>query len=195
MTIDPSAITVQQFQAQFKRGFPYLDSIIYSGTALYNAGAEVYDPTAMLFWTCQTNGTTGVAPAPNVANWAATVDDVDNWVQDSDITTAFGEAIALFNPALYPVDANSTQAYLYLTAHFLANDLKSALAGISAPGGFPLSSRSVGSVSEGYSVPDAYLEDPILAGYTTSAYGMKFLALTLPALRGNVRAVFGQALP
>lgn len=194
MTIDVTTITVAQFQAQFFRGFPFFDSIQYSPTALYNAGKEVFDPATDLFWTCQVNGTRGIAPGVN-PNWAQAVDDPDNYVQDQDIANAFIEAQAVFNAGLYPDDQTTTLAYLYCSAYFLANDLKAAASGINAPGGFPVSSRSVGSVSEAYSVPAAYLESPILAGYTTNAYGMKFLAMTLPNLVGNVALAFGGALP
>ena len=195
MTIDVTTITVAQFQAQFKRGFPYLDSITYNPTALYNQGVEVYDPITKLFWTCQTNGTTGVAPGANVPAWAQVADDLDNYVQDTDIAGAFLEAQAVFNQGLYGSDANITLAYLYLTAHFLTNDLKAALGGIMAPGAFPVSSRSAGSVSESYDIPQAYKDSPILSQYTSSSYGMKFLAMTLPSLVGNVGAVCGGALP
>ena len=194
MTIDVTTITVAQFQAQFFRGFPYFDSIQYSSTKLYNAGNEVYDPATQLFWTCQLNGTTGIAPGVN-ANWAQAVDDPDNYVQDQDITNAFGEAQTVFNDGLYGDDATTTLAYLYLTAHFLANDLKAAMQGLMAPGAQPMTGRSVGSVSESYAIPAAYTDSPILAQYTSSSYGMKFLAMTLPALVGNVGAVCGGAQP
>lgn len=194
MTIDVTTITVAQFQAQFFRGFPYFDSIQYSSTKLYNAGVEVYDPATQLFWTCQVNGTTGIAPGVN-PNWAQAVDDSDNYVQDQDITNAFGEAQTVFNDGLYGDDATTTLAYLYLTAHFLANDLKAAMQGLMAPGAQPITSRSVGSVSESYAIPAAYTDSPILAQYTSSSYGMKFLAMTLPALVGNVGAVCGGAQP
>jgi len=45
--------------------------------------------------------------------------DADKYVQDADIQKAFGEAQASFNQGLYGSDAFITQAYLYLTAHYL----------------------------------------------------------------------------
>ena len=194
MTIDVTTISVAQFQAQFKRGFPFLDSITYSASALYNSGQEVYYPTTGLFYNCTINGTTNIVPT-NTANWALTPDDIDNYVQDSDITNAFGEAQVVFNQGLYGSDATVTLAYLYLTAFFLANDLKAALAGLTAPGNFPVQSKSAGSMAESYAIPQRYLDDPILAQYTANAYGMKFLTMTLPALVGNMAGVCGSAQP
>lgn len=192
MTVDLTTISVAQFKAQFARAFPFLP--VYDPTATYNTGDETYY-TNGLFYLAQQDGLVGQTPGTNTAQWQKTPDSLDNWVQDSDITNAFAEAQATFNQGLYPSDAIITLAYLYLTAYFLAYDLKAALAGIMAPGTFPVSGRSAGSVSENYAVPEAYTESPILAPYTTNAYGMKYLTMTLPYLVGNMRALPGHALP
>lgn len=197
--MDLATVTVAQFQAQFFRGFPYLDSIIYDPAVLYNTDDEVYFPATRLFYTAQYDGIQGVAPnaapAPNPPAWAKAVDNTDNYIQDQDITNAFAEATALLNPDLFPDDATTLLGYLYLTAHFLCNDIKAALAGVSASAQFLLSSRTVGSVSESYQIPEAYLKNPNYAFYTTSSYGMKYLQMILPSLVGNMAGVYGGTNP
>lgn len=193
MTIDVTTITVAQFKAQFTRGFPYLP--VYDPAALYNIGNEVYYQTSQLFYNCILNGTTGIVPT-NATNWTQTPDDVANWVQDSDITNAFAEAISVFNYGLYGDDQTITLAFLYLTAHFLAADLRAAIAGgIMASANLPVSSRSVGSVSEAYDVPQEYKDSPIFAQYATTYYGTKWLAMTLPATVGNMFSVGNPSHP
>lgn len=193
MTVDVTTITVADFKAQFSRTFPYLP--VYDDGGLYNEGDETYNPNTLLFYTATTDGTTGIEPGTNTQKWTKTPDTLDNWVQDNDITNAFAEAQALFNQALYSTDQTIRLAYLYLTAHFLAYDLKAALAGLTASGSFPVSARAVGSVSESYDIPAAYTDSPVLSSYTSTAYGMKYLAMTLPSLVGNIVAVTGHALP
>jgi Protein of unknown function (DUF4054) len=120
-------------------------------------------------------------------------------VQDIDIQNAFSDAQVLLNQALFSgtpnSDANITSGYLYLSAHCLCLNIKASDSGINSggTGGFPVSSRSVGSVSETYQVPDAYKDDPILAQYAQTAYGQKYLAMVLPYLRGNMLPIFGGA--
>lgn len=188
--MDLSAITIDDFKAQFPRDFPYLP-VWVAGS--YNKDEEVYYAVNRLFYTAKENGV--VAIPTDATKWELTDDSIDNFVQDSDITRAFAEAMISFNQRLFTTDANIKIGYLYLTAHYLVNDLNTAMAGLGAAGYFPLASRSVGSVSESYSIPQKYLDDPLLSFYTQSRYGMKYLALVLPKLRGNVGVVCGATLP
>jgi hypothetical protein len=116
-------------------------------------------------------------------------------IMDSDITRAFGEASVLLNQGLYASDDIIELTYLYLTAHYLCLDLRAASSNVESSGFFPVASRSVGSVSESYAIPEAYAGNPALSIYTQTAYGMKFLSLTLPCLVGNVIAVGGATNP
>lgn len=118
-------------------------------------------------------------------------------VQDLDIENAFADAKALLNQGLLDSDDNITLGYLYLTAHCLCVNIKASDAGVNSggTGAFPVTGRSVGSVSESYQVPDAYKDDPILAQYAQTAYGQKYLTMVLPKLRGNMVAIIAGALP
>jgi hypothetical protein len=44
-------------------------------------------------------------------------------------------------------------------------------------------------------VPPKYRDNPNLAFYATSGYGLKFLSLTLPNLVGNIGTAFGGTNP
>lgn len=120
-----------------------------------------------------------------------------DFVQDQDITNAFQDAQYALNQALFGTDANITLAYLYLTAHFLCQAISSAEGGINggSAGAFPVASRSVGSVSESYQIPDAYKDSPVLAGYAQTSYGIRYLQMILPKLVGNMTAVYGGTNP
>ncbi len=195
--MDLNTITVADFKAQFPRNFPYLSAITYDPSAIYNAGVEVYYPTSLLFYTCQIDGTTGVAPTSvtDPVTWVKKIDDVLNYVSDQDIQNAFAEAQIVFNQALFGTDAEIKLGYLYLTAHFLCNDLLAAQSGIAGTGAMPVTGRTVGSVSESYGIPQVYLDNPIYAFYITSRYGLKFLSMALPGMVGNMFAVCARTNP
>jgi hypothetical protein len=129
------------------------------------------------------------------SNYTLVSDDADNYVLDEDIEKAFSEAKIVFNQALWGNEEAIKIGYLYLSAFFLVNDMRSDLGGISGQSFMPVSSRSVGNVSESYHIPQAYLEDPLLAMYTANPWGMKYLQLVMPMLRGNVVAVMGATRP
>lgn len=191
--MDLNTITVADFKAFFYRDFAYLP--VYNPAALYNSGSRVYYPVTLLFYDCQVDGTTGVTPGSNAAIWIKADDDTDNYVQDMDITKAFGEAQIVFNQGLFGSDTTIKAGYLYLTAHYLVNDLKAASGGIGASAMFPVSGRTVGSVSETYGIPAIYADDALVSFYSQSAYGMKYLSMILPQLVGNIGAVCGGTLP
>lgn len=116
-------------------------------------------------------------------------------VLDDDIANAFLDAQSQFNISLFGNDASVTIAYLLLSAHCLVVNLKSSDAGPDGTGAFPMSARSAGGVSESYQIPDTYKDNPNLAIYTSTSYGIRYLALMLPNLVGNVVSVIGGANP
>ena len=191
--VDVAEITTDQFKARFNRAFPYFANIQYSATKTYNLGNEVFLSSTGLFYTALSDGISGVLPSSDATKWAQAPDNSDNYVQDDDIENAFAEAQAVFNTGLYDDDQKTQIAYLFLSAHFLASDLKESAAGAYAPASFTVASKSAGSLSESYDIPQSYKDSPILSQYTSTAYGMKFLSLTLPALVGNVGGVYGGA--
>lgn len=129
------------------------------------------------------------------------VPDNQDIVQDIDIQNAFLGAQGMLNQALFSCTPNSdaqiTLGYFYLSAHLLSLNIRAANSGINGGGtaSFPVTGRTVGSVSESYQVPDAYKDDPLLASYASTPYGQQYLTMVLPYLRGNFVAVCGGALP
>lgn len=187
MALDLNTITVAQFQAQFFRDFPYLPT--YSATVTYPAGATVFYNDN--FWNAQQNGLLNVLPGSDSNKWMLVNVCANDFVQPQDITNAFAEAQVVFNQALFGSDAKITLAYLYCTAHYLVNDLRTAAQGVDSAGAFPVQSRSVGSVSESYQLPEAYKDSAQLAFFTSTGYGQKYLSMLLPNLVGNIGAVWG----
>lgn len=188
----PSTVTTTDFRAKFFRGFPYLP--VFDDAALYNNGSIVYYDATKLFYSCIANGTTGVLPT-ETASWAAYSDDILNYIQDADITNAFSEATAVFNEGLYPDTDTATDAYLQLSAHFLVTNVLGAQAGISMGGSGLVNSKSAGSVSESYSIPEKWLKSDLLYPYTQTSYGIKYLTITRPYMVGGAQAMYRQANP
>lgn len=189
--MDLTTITTAQFQAQFFRDFPYLP--IYSATQTYNAGVQTYYNG--LFYNALKNGLLNITPGSDATAWQQVAACLNDYVQPQDISNAFAEAQVVFNQSLFGSDAVITLAYLYCAAHYLVNDLRTAAQGVDSTGAFPVSSRSVGSMSESYQIPDRYKDSPQLAFFTSTGYGQKFLSLLLPNLVGNVVAVAGGTNP
>ena len=121
--------------------------------------------------------------------------DSSDYVMDSDISKAITEAGFNFNESFYENQEQYSMGYLYLTAHYLVMDLRASSQGISGNYSWLTSSKSVGSVSEGISIPDFILANPSLAMYSKTYYGTKFLSLILPHLVGPFFASYGGTQP
>lgn len=114
-----------------------------------------------------------------------------DYVTDTDITKAMTEADINFNFGLFGDDTSAQVCFLYLTAHYLVNDLQTAVDGVHGAGYFAVASRSVGSVSESYAIPEWMTSDPVLGAFATTRYGQKYLSLIKPMLLGNVQVYAG----
>ena len=121
-----------------------------------------------------------------------TISDCSNdYVSDNDLNKAFIEADMNFNESLFSEDNAIKTCFLYLAAHYLCNDLQTSSDGVNSSGYFPVASRSVGSVSESYAIPEWMLKDPNLGSFMTTRYGQKYLSLIKPLLIGNVQVYTG----
>lgn len=183
-----TSLTVTDFKNQFFRGFNYLPT--YDNSATYNQGAIVYLPANGFFYACIANGTTGQTP-PDDTYWTLQPNlSRNDYILDEDITEAYSEACITFNEALFGDDDELKKGYLYLSAHYLVKDFNAQ--GVESVGSQMVSSRSVGSVSESYSIPEWMLKDPNYSFYATTSYGQKYLNMILPNLAGNVVSVEGK---
>lgn len=189
--MDLSTITTAQFQAQFWRDFPYLP--VYDPTVAY--GVNQVTTYNSVFYNALQNNLINVTPGSDGTKWQKVAGCLTDYVNPLDITNAFAEAQVIFNQGLFGDDATVTLAYLYLTAHYLVNDLRTASQGVNSTGTFAVTSKSAGSMSESYEIPEKYMQNPQLQFLTTTGYGMKFLSFVIPTLVGNIGAVCAQANP
>lgn len=113
-------------------------------------------------------------------------------VQDSDITKAFGQTDLSLNPALASSQDSFTMLYLYMSAHWLCMDLRMSSQSVNGQFSWAVNSKSVGSVSESFSIPQRILDNPELAYLTKTNYGAKYVALILPQISGQVFTVAGR---
>jgi hypothetical protein len=122
--------------------------------------------------------------------------DPDTSVLDKDITKAFGQTNVNINQNLFSNQEDYTIGYMLLAAHYLVIDLQMASQGVSG-GGFSwlTTSKSVGSVSEGFQIPQRILDDPNMAMLSQTLYGAQYLQLLLPRLTGNMFNVYGSTRP
>lgn len=118
-----------------------------------------------------------------------------DYVMDTDIDRAFLEATINFNEALFSDDNQLKITFLYLAAHYMVNDLQTASQAMGSSSSFPVSSRSVGGVSESYSIPEWMLKDPVLGSFASTRYGQKYISLIKPLLIGNVAVYEGATTP
>lgn len=172
-------ITVEDFKNLFTRDFPYLP-LYQEGKAYFINDVVYVEPN---FYKCLTDGTT---IAPPGENWELTNDSTDNYISDSDIERAFTEAKINFNPNFFKDDETAIMVFCYLAAHYLVIDLNNAQNPLAL--GFMgfTQSKSVGSVSESYGIPQWMLNNKILSAYAQTGYGRKYLSLIQPYLIGNI---------
>lgn len=116
-------------------------------------------------------------------------------VLDADINKAYGQANVNINQNLFSSQADFTIGYLLLAAHFLVVDLRMSSQGISGTYAWVATSKSVGSVSESFQVPQRILDNPEFAMLAQTNYGAKYLQLLLPRLTGQVFSVLGSTRP
>lgn len=182
------ALTPEDFKNQFWRDFTFIDTWLV--TATYNTGDKVFYNVNKKFYQCLNDGVIGVDPT-NVTDWK----EISNagLVSDLDITNAYAEACITFNDTLFTSDDDMILAYLYLSAHYLVNDLNAG--GQDAASVGIANSRSVGNVSESYTIPQAYLDSVVFSFYTKSSYGIKYLNMIIPRLAGNMATVCGATTP
>ena len=183
---DNIEVTTDDFKNLFARDFPYLP-VYVEGKAYFKDDEVYYAPN---FYKSLTDGNTTLPT--DTTNWSLVNDSVDNYIQDSDILRAFNEAKVNFNAALFGDDDTVKMVFLYLAAHYLVIDLNNAMNPLAV--GFMgfTQSKSVGSVSESYAVPQWMLNNRALSAYAQTGYGRKYLSLIQPYLVGNLIFVPGR---
>lgn len=121
--------------------------------------------------------------------------DPETSVTDTDLEKAYMQASFNFNEALFSSEGEYKVGYLLLWAHYLVVDLRMSSQGINGQYSFIEQSKSVGSVSQSFAIPQRILENPYFSMLIKTNYGAKYLELMLPLLVGNTFAVCGRTLP
>lgn len=121
--------------------------------------------------------------------------DPNTSVLDSDITKAFGQVAFNINQALFSGQDQYNVGYLLLSAHYLVIDLRMSSQGINGQYSFLEQSKSVGSVSQSFAIPQRILDNPYFSMLTKTNYGAKYLELLIPQLVGQVFNVIGSTRP
>lgn len=173
-------VTVEYFKSLFARDFPYLPDYQY-GKAYFIDDVVFYDGN---FYKSLIDG--NLTDPSNTTNWALTPESIDNYIQDGDIERAFEEAQINFNKELFANYNKWQLVFCYLSAHYLVIDLNNAQNPLALGVMGFTQSKSVGSVSESYGIPQWIMNDPILGQYAQTGYGRKYLSLIRPYLVGNV---------
>ena len=183
---DNITVSVDDFKNLFKRDFPYLP--VYIENKAYFAGDEVYyEPN---FYKSLTDANTTLPT--NTTNWELVNDTVDDYLSDNDILRAFKEAKVNFNAGLFEEEETAKMVFLYLSAHYLIIDLNNAQNPLAM--GFMgfTQSKSVGSVSQSFALPDFVTKNAVLSQYMQTGYGAKYVSLIYPYLIGNVLLIKGK---
>ena len=183
---DNIEVTTDDFKNLFTRDFPYLP--VYVEGKTYFKDDEVYFNSN--FYKSLIDGNT--TEPTDTTNWEIVKDSVDNYIQDSDIMRAFKEAKVNFNAGLFGDDDTIKMVFLYLAAHYLVIDLNNAMNPMAM--GFMgfTQSKSVGSVSQSFALPDFVTRNAALSQYMQTGYGAKYVSLINPYLIGNVLLIKGK---
>lgn len=175
-------ISVEGFLNLFKSDFaPYLLPVYVEGKAYFKGDVVYSEPN---FYQSLTDGNT--TPPTNTDNWELTNDSVDNYIQDSDIERAFKEAKVNFNVSFFLDYKTAEMVFYYLAAHYLIIDLTNRQNPFLMGYKGLTQSKSVGSVSESYAIPQWMMNNQVLGTYAQTGYGRKYLSLIQPYLIGNV---------
>ena len=172
-------ITVEEFKALFSRDFPYLPQWMYGKT--YFKGDVVYLDGN--FYISLNDANTDEPPS---TKWKIHNDNENNYITDNDISKAFTEAKINFNEKFFRCPEAVKMMFCYLAAHYLVIDLNNAQNPLALGVMGFTQSKSVGSVSESYGIPQWMMNDKKLSLYAQTGYGRKYLSEIVPYLTGNI---------
>lgn len=175
-------ISVEGFLNLFQSDFaPYLLPDYQEGKAYFINDVVYLEPN---FYISLSDGNTTVPT--DTTNWALYNDSIDNYIQDGDIERAFTEAKINFKTSFWENDETAEMVFYYLAAHYLIIDITNRQNPFLMGYKGMTQSKSVGSVSESYAIPQWMLNNQILGTYAQTGYGRKYLSLIQPYLIGNI---------
>lgn len=168
-------VTVEQFKAYFKRDFPFLP--VYEPNTTYWKDDLVFENDN--FYQSLTDDNIG-NDVSNTEYWQKVKGDKYSYICDEDIEKAMTQAKPNSNENFGSNCTEKINIYLHLVAFYLVFDIKNSSTGINSSFAGTLASKSVGNVSESYSIPQWMLNDPMYSIYGQNGYGLKYLSLIAP---------------
>lgn len=209
--LNPNGVVAAQLSAQLNGDSVSTVAIAsggsgYSGTAkpailIYGGGGigaqAVATVTGGVITTVTvTNGGYGYKTPPQVYVGAGGDDTNSEKVTDSDIALAYSKALAYNSTqTLFGSQIAFTIAYNLLAAHYLCETLLAGGLGLNGKAEWLTNSKTVGNVTESFSIPDRILKSPILAKFSKTTYGAQFLEMVSPLLIGNYQSYYRPTLP
>lgn len=122
--------------------------------------------------------------------------DPEDNVTDADVAKAFTMANCFgINQELFDDQGCYTTGYMLLSAHFMVLNLRSSSQGINGKWSWLEQSKSVGSVSQSFAIPQRILDNPAWAALMSTNYGAQLMGLLLPQLVAPGFVVCGSTRP
>lgn len=117
-------------------------------------------------------------------------------VTDFDLARAFTAAVQFnMSASLFGSQSAFSYAMNLLAAHYLCQTLQAGGTGLGGKAEWLTNSKTVGNVTESYSIPERVLKSPFLAKLSKTTYGAQFLELVSPQLIGNFQSFHGITHP
>jgi len=187
------ALLPADFRGYFTRDFKYLPA--YDNLRNYFLNDVVY--YLGNFYKMVLATAVGIPPVPatDPLTWEAVSVNSANYVLDTDIQKAMNQGLNNVNDEIFENDTVLTDAFYYCCAHFLVMDIRMAEAGLDSRGEGIISSKSVGSVSVSFSLPEAFSKDPQWGYFAQTQYGQKYLSYVFPRVTGRPGVASGWTLP
>ena len=118
--------------------------------------------------------------------------DLDK-VRDKDIQQALDMARTMFNPGLWCSVTETSLALNLLTAHYLVKAINSG--GLQSTGEFAVNSKSAGPLSASFKIPEDLANNPVLAPFLTTSYGIQYAQMAAARAVGNIMVGEGNTTP
>lgn len=170
-------VTVTQFREYFYRDFPFLP--IYDAKKVYFENDIVFKDG--VFYSSLTDCNIG-RDVCETGYWKCVKGSELDYITSADIQKAMGQALIVANERFGETDEEKINIFLHLVAYYLVVDLKNSSVGINGAYQGVVSSKSVGDVSESYSIPKWMLDNPMYSMFAQNGYGLKYLSLIAPYL-------------
>jgi len=117
------------------------------------------------------------------------------YILQQDILKAFQQANAQINARLYLTQTSYTTGNLWLSAHRLCTNINNSSQGINGQFNWGENSKSVGPISQSFSIPEGIINNPYLFSFTKTTYGADYVLDLYPRLTGGMSSAEGYTKP